>query len=275
MKKIVLAIALLSLFGSVSYAQESGYSLSAALVGMKMDYREYDQNDLILDSEKSDVTDIIGSEFRLAYRQTQESENIAEIGVDFQVLGGETEYVGSLISSGLGYGSYVGKTHNVIYDMAIDYRFSFIYENGLNLNCGLGLGYRYWRRELSAYQVEVYSWYSVRPQLGISYKIENFSIGILGEYQYGFETTMDILENSENSQKSVKLGFADIIELNIPIEYTLSENLDVFMHYTYQQQRIGASNVIPYVINGSVENIYEPKSTANNQYIKLGIRLKF
>lgn len=276
MKKY-LVILLALLLSSTVYAKESGYSVSTALVGMSMDYREYDDNDKILDSEKSTANSgaLIGLDLGFAYTKVLDSGNYAMLGANMKVLSGETEYVGSLLTSSSGYGSYIGTTKNVIFDTAIDYRFSHVLQGGFALNYGLGIGYRSWRRELSPSQVEVYKWFSIRPQVGALYTISRFSVGLDVEYQYGLNPQMDILANSENKETSVNLGGANILQVCLPFTLSVHEKVDLFVAYTYQHQVIGKSDSTPYVINGTEYSILEPKSTANNQYAKFGATFKF
>jgi len=268
-------IVLLFLFIVSAFAKESNYLLSASLVGMSMDYREYDKENILLDSEKSDLYEMFGSEFRVAYSEKEDIQNSFELGANLRMLSGNTEYVGSLIDSGLSYGSYIGETHNIIYDVSFDYIYRYDFENNFSISAGLGLGYRSWRRELSPSQVELYSWYSLRPKMALSHTLQRVQISLAVEYQYGLDTTMDILANGENGKKSLNLGFANIVTLTPSLHFSLNKDVDIFVSYLYEYQSIGASNRTDYVIFGTTYSVYEPKSTANNHYMKLGARIKF
>jgi len=270
MKKNIV-ILLLFVMNVTLYAKESGYSLSAAFVGMSMDYREYDDNDKILDSEKSALFEMPGAEAKLVYTKVLESQNYAQLGANLMILNGETEYVGAYIGSGLGYGSLVSRTKNVIFDTDIDYRFTHVYDMGLELSYGFGLGYRSWRRELSPTQVEIYSWYSVRPKIGLAYSLGDFYLGVLLEYQYGINPKMSI----NNPNVEVNLGSADIIRVCVPFRYEITYNLDIFVEYIVERQTIGKSNSAYFDSAGTTYEIWEPKSTANNQYAKFGATFKF
>jgi len=275
--KIIYFISLImSLFVMNLNARESGYSISAAFVGMSMDYREYDDNGNILDSEISvDGALIKGGEISLAYTKVLEDNDYALIALNINYLYGATEYKGSLLDSGLGYGSYVGRTNNDVLDMEVEYKFMDTFENGIELIYGVGVGYSSWRRELSALQVEVYKWYSIRPKFGMGYLVDNLYFGAILEYQYGLSPQMDILANSENPNTTVDLGSANIFEITLPISYVLNEKFDIYFEYVYQYQMIEKSNTVPYIINGVTKGILEPASTANNNYLKLGATFKF
>jgi len=262
-------------FSSLTFAENEKYRLSAALVGMNMDYREYDDAGTLLDSEKSSFSELSGVDFNFAVIMAHEKENFSEINVNFMILGGNTQYVGSLLDSGEGYGSYIGRTANSVSDFSVDYKYINRVSDNFALNYGVGLGYRSWERALSTTQIEVYAWYSLRPMIGATYSDSKFSLGLIAEYQYGFDTTMALLSNSENAEKSVTLGSANIFELSIPVNYSVSDQVDIFAEYIYQQQIIEKSNVIDYTIDGTVHPILEPASTANNQYLKFGLAFKF
>jgi len=270
MKKYLVVLALL-VINLTLYAKESGYSLSTALVGMSMDYREYDDNDKILDSEKSALYEMPGAEFKLLYTKVLKSQNYAQIGAKFMLLNGETEYVGAYIGSGLGYGSLVSRTKNMIMDTDIDYMFTHVYGSGLEFSYGADIGYRYWRRELSPTQVEIYSWFSIRPKIGISYCKNFVHVGLFAQYQYGINPKMSI----NNPDVEVNLGAADIIQIQIPIVFSINDSLDISIENVIERQYIGKSDSAYFTDGTRTYKIWEPKSTAYNHYLKFGATFKF
>jgi len=269
----------------VSAEQTSGYSLSVAGVGMSMDYREYGVTDSngyglyngdkslekLLDSENSNFNEIVGADFRLSYKNRLESESFAELGVNMMFLSGRTEYGGSYIGSTSGYQSNLGITGNIVLDTSVDYLYTKIFHNSYELSYGLGLGYHAWRRELNPSQVEVYTWYSIRPKIALQYNFSKMSIGGKLEYQYGLSPKMTILQNSQEKEVSVNLGGVNILQLSIPLKFELYENMDLFMEYVYQYQVIDKSNRI----TTDSSYLWEPRSEANNQYLKFGATFKF
>ncbi len=274
--KRYLVILILLLMSSNLLAQKSGFSLSTALVGMSMDYREYDDNDKILDSEMSDFNEMIGGDFSFIYTKDLESKGYLEFSINTMFISGETEYVGAYLSSGLGYGSLISQTKNIIFDHDVDFEYTHKFIDRFELNYGLALGYRSWRRELSPSQVEVYNWYSIRPHIGfIGHKSKKFSLGLTLEYQYGINPTMTILADSENPDTTVNLGSAGIFQLSLPVKYTIHKKVDLFVEYVYQYQTIDKSDTAPYILNGAPARVYEPRSVANNQYAKFGALFKF
>lgn len=259
-------------------AKESGYSLSVALVGMSMDYREYDDAGVILDSEKSAFNELGGAEGKLVYTKVLANENYAQLGINVSYLRGTTEYIGSLLNPNgpsNPYGSYVSVTANALLNISVNYNFVYTFDNSFELGYGFGFGYNSWRRELSASQIEIYRWYSVRPNILVNYHIYDFRLGVKLEYQYGINPKMDILANAENSDTTVNLGSANTFEIILPITYSINKKLEIFCAYVYSYQDIEKSNVVPYIINGSTIGVLEPDSTAHNQFMKLGATFKF
>ena len=246
------------------FAKDTPFTASVSLVSMGMDYREYDQNGNILDSEVSSYLDLGGVEVSLGYTIEEDLSFSSEIIFNLMILAGDTTYKGSYIGSGLGYGSVVNTTLNTIIDRDISYKQSRLFNNEIEISYGVGLGYRYWERVLSKSQVEEYTWYSIRPMLGIStINKDKLNLGMFIEYQYGFDAKM----TASDLQLEFNLGGADILEVSFPVSYNYSEGVDFFFEATIQKQMIKESNVN--------SGYYEPQSTAYNSYLKLGIEYKF
>ena len=252
------------------FANETPFSASVSLVSMGMDYREYDQNGNILDSEVSSYLDLGGVEVSLGYTIQKDLSSSSEIIFNLMILTGDTKYTGSYIGSGLGYGSVINTTLNTIVDEDISYKQSIIFNNEMKISYGVGLGYRYWERVLSKSQVEEYTWYSIRPMFGIStVNKEKLNLGIFVEYQYGFNTKM----SAASLNHTFTLGGADILEVSFPVSYNYSESVNFFFEATLQKQIITESDRL-YTGSGSVY-WYEPESTAYNSYLKIGIKYDF
>ena len=208
--KLILLFSLLLGFTTLSSAKELHNSLSMSLVGMSMDYREYNTTGSILDSEKSSFSEMIGFELGYKFYFLSKEKSYSQIDVDYSFIGGETEYVGSILGSNNGYGSYVGTTNNNIADIDATYRFNYILNDTIEFNAGLGLGFRYWIRRLSSIQEEVYYWFSLRPSIGSKINIfKTLWISPVVEYQYAIEPRM----SATGFGSDFKLGSADIIEI--------------------------------------------------------------
>ena len=251
------------------FAKDAPIKVSFSFVGMGMDYREYDNNGVILDSEDSSYLDMGGVEVSLAYKLSEDSLSSSELKFNYMTLAGATEYIGSYISSGQPYGSVVSSTYNKVIDTDISYKRNRHLKNNISFSYGLGLGYREWKRSLSVSQVEVYSWYSLRPMLGINYTQEKFNLGISLEYQYGFDTKM----SASNLGHTFTLGGANILEVSFPVTYTYDKNIDFTFEAVMQRQIIAESSRL-YTSGGS-GYYYEPNSTAYNSYVKFGVGFKF
>ena len=243
-------------------AKELHNSYSLALVGMSMDYKEYAPQ--LLDSEKSTLTDIGGFEMAYGYVLSNESK----INFSAMYLTGNTDYVGSILGSANPYGSLTSRTTNNIVDVGLNYSRYKELSYGLILNYGVGVGYRYWERTLSSTQNELYDWFSLRTQLGLTKEVNNqFSFHVGAEYQYGIKPNM----YANSVGVDFTLGSADILKGNLGVTYSYTPEIDVFMDASLEKQTIGKSNIVRI----SAVDYYEPDSTAYNTYLKFGVTFKY
>ena len=260
----IFFLLLLFIFATTNiFAKDIGLTTSVSSVGMSMDYREYaDITGELLDSEESDYWDITGVEMEVGYLFNKSTTSSSQIKVNLLILGGTTVYKGSYIESGEPYGSVVSSTENVIIDTDLSYIQIYALKNNFELRYGIGLAYREWERALSDSQIEVYSWYSLRPMIGLDVSIkEKFTLGAKIEYQYGFDTIMTI------SDLEFTLGGADIWEVSFPASYAINPKAHLLFEAIFQKQTIVRSNV--------VSGFYEPRSTAYNNYLKFGFEYRF
>lgn len=266
MNKYILLLCILIITNV--FAKETPFTASVSFVGMGMDYREYDNSGEILDSEESSYLDLGGVELNFVYQLSEDPLSSSELELNYMILGGATKYKGSYISSGLPYGSVVSTTYNRVIDIDILYKRNQYLKNDIIVSYGIGVGYREWKRSLSVLQVEVYSWNSFRPMLGISYTNEKLNLGMMLEYQYGFDTKM----LASDLNHTFTLGGADILEVSFPFTYMYDESLNFFLEAVVQRQSIIESDRL--YIN-STSYYYEPESKAYNSYIKFGAGYKF
>jgi hypothetical protein len=262
LKKVFLTSALLGSLSCV-YAEAKVVG-SFAFVGMAMDYREYNEAGDIVDSEKSNLSQILGFEMGLGFLLHETRESYSYINFNLLNVAGETDYKGSLHGSTAGYGSYLGTTVNVIADFDVDYMYHTVLSDRFEISYGLGLGYRYWERKLSASQIELYEWFSLRPKVGAAFELTpELRLALDLEYQYGLNPTM----SESYYGLDFDFGAADILKVSLPVTYKYSSAMDFFIEGVYERQEIEASNV--------KSGFYEPDSTANNTYLKLGLVYKY
>jgi len=227
-----------------------------------MNYMEYYEG-LPLDSEESELSEMIGFDAGISYLFAKNSSSYAAINANLMMLRGKTTYRGSLIGSGDPIGTIVDKNKHSIMDVDLNYAQHYKMDRVVEFQYGLGIGYRLWRRELSISQIEEYKWFSLRPMVGAKFALDKgVNIGLGFEYQYGIYPLMQ-----EPTLGEFKLGAADIIEITLPVEYKYNNSLSLLFEYIYQEQTIKKSNML----NGYIE----PDSTAKNQYLKLGLAFKF
>ncbi len=264
LKKLIIGMLCVS---SAVFAKVS-YEYAVNIVGMSMDYREY-KDGVFLDSEESGFADLKGAEVQYKYiKQTEASQDFDTVSINIMAVGGNTKYIGAYIGSNFGYGSLVSITSNQIYDMEIDFAHTYQERPFFTATVSLGVGYRFWRRKLSAQQIEDYTWFSLRPSFSFAYRYHDLSIAPKFEYQYGLGPRMSATGISDD----FKLGSANIMEFTLPIEYALTQKFSLYTAYTYQYQKIEESNV---VYDNAGTGYLEPQSKAYNEYIKFGIIFKY
>ena len=250
-----------------AFSGENNVKYSLALVGMSMDYKEYDKSNTLADSENSSLGKITGYDMSLGYLFNRTDSSVDEAAFNVSMLNGKSDYVGQNLNNPQGYGTLVGTTQNRFIDTSLDYKHTYRYQDFLDFSYGLGVGYHSWKRDLSSIQSELYEWYSLRPMVGVTMIMDQFSLGVTGEYQYGFNAVMHALNFSEN----FKLGGADIIAVSFPLRYSYSKDLEFFTQYTMTKQSIKKSNEIQ---SGGLF-YYEPDSTSYQNYLKIGATFKF
>ena len=256
---------LLLVITSSLWAQERVSSFYFSLVGMNMDYREYDMSGDILDSESSSYSDMIGYDLGYKYYLLFEGDDYSVIDVNVLYNSGSSRYVGAYLSGG-GYGSVVSNTSNDIVDFALSYeRYKTV--DAATFLYGMGVGYKSWLRRLSSSQEELYYWFYLKAILGVKYNISKVTyVELKGYYNYALNPALDT-----NFGVNFDLGKTDIAGGQISLGYDYSKNVELFTSYVYEKQQIAASE-IKWV---GTSAYYEPDSTAQNQYIKFGISLNY
>jgi hypothetical protein len=250
-------------------AKENTFTYSFSFVGMSMDYCEYDDNGDILDSEKSDFTDIIGFEIGLDYLFDVTAQDYSQVGFHLSSIGGKSVYMGSYLVDGSGYGSVVSSTNNALYDLDGEYLYGVSMSNGIDVLGGISLGFKNWYRELSPSQIEMYRWIYLNPKLGVKlFASQDIELRLMMGYKYGLNPIM----TATGIQDDFKLGSANILHLALSTQYQIDQMTALTFEYLYENQVITKSNVV----YGSDATPYlEPDSTANNQYMKFGVAFKY
>jgi hypothetical protein len=261
-------LSILLFWGLALEADAGQYVFNAALVGFSMDYREYDANSQILDSEKSDFTQMMGVDMGVSYMLNAVDGNYAQMDLSLLLLAGQTDYKGAYLGSGAGYGSVTGTTDNTIVNVDASYLYNMLLFKRAYLLYGAAFGYREWERGLSKEQVEVYSWLYLEPKAGIKYLFEKNSISAVAGYKYGISPEM----TATGIKERFELGGANTLALTLKASYSMGLHSQLFLAYVYENQIIDKSNIV-YGSDG--QGYLEPDSETYNQYIKLGVAFKY
>ena len=260
-----LLLVLFVVFLCVVQAKENDLYFNAGLIGMSMDYREYDDNEQILDSEKSDISQMMGVEFGVSYVLNAADGDYSELNAAFERITGKTDYVGAYLGSGEGYGSLKSTTHNTSINFDANYIYGLSLNESWHILLGAAFGYRSWERALMPNQMETYSWAYAAPKLGAAYVQNLFKLTLMTDYRYAVSPKM----TATGIRDEFKLGSANAFEGSVKGNYSLTQKVAIYAAYIYEYQKIEKSNVL------SGSGYFEPDSRANNQYIKFGLTFKY
>lgn len=255
------------LFCSTLWAQ-TPFALRLFAVGMLMEYKEYDSDGVLLDSEDAAVGDIGGMDIAASYTLSHKNGFNSIFEFDYQKLNGTTTYKGSQLGSGDPYGSIVSTTQNQLKDLRFMFKEVYHYSAMIGFKAGVGYGHHSWKRELSSEQKETYKWDCLRFMAGSVFRFSTaskLSFDIYAAYEYAISPTMsaDIF----GSVFKFDLGGVQSYEASVYGRYDLGRGFFLEAGYIFKQQKIAASNV--------VAGYYEPRSVDNQQFYKLGIAYHF
>jgi hypothetical protein len=242
------------------------YSMEIGATTTRYDYTET-VDSVVIDTERSDPIEVHGiyARFEAALRQNSWGGE-DRLRLSWAYSSGNTEYVGSLIGSGEGYGSYRSTTHNRFREYGLDYLRNFERQKfGFLLSAGAG--YYEWERALSASQVERYHWYFAQIAAGMSYPVyRQCRLGVEIGARYGIDPGMDAHVPGLGT-RTFTLGHVMTNRIDASLGLPLTEAVSFRGGIRYEQTDIGRSNVIG--------GFYEPDSIQKNWYVYGGLKLAF
>jgi hypothetical protein len=245
MKKLLIV-----LFSVWIYANTEFYTYS-----IKLNYKEY-VNGNVIDKDYSHFGNILG--LGIKYSDIY----IFNYYLKGEISGGKSYYIGEDIG-----GNPVTAEQNDFYLF--------------NLEAGVGkyfyflAGYREWNRGKSnnpGDYDEKYYW----SYLGFkyTYKFDFNKFYFYPEAGYTFAIDPKI---------KVKLGNEPVLNLGnttggfveAPFYYKYNNNIEIKIFYKYEYWHINESNIDYLIINNNKYPIFEPESITENQYIGIGVIIKF
>jgi hypothetical protein len=272
MKRLLAVSTMVGLLSSVVLASDIELKIGART--MAMDYSEYSKVDgSLLDTEESGFDPMMGGlEFSISKIFNKRESEYTKVELNTGYVYGNSDYIGSILDSGNPYGSLKSKTLNTIIDTDISIK-EYAQEDGYDLFIGAGLGYRFWKRELSTTQEEDYKWFYLKASVGGNYEInEEFTLGLEGYYEYAIEPLM----SATGTTADFELGGVDTLGLSIPLTYKYSKKMSLYVEGSFEQQKIKeSSNNVQAFLSGTWKNMYEPRSTSNDFYLKFGFIFKY
>lgn len=256
----------LILLGTAPVLFAAPYTLELGLKTILFDYTETSGSE-VLDTENSDFGKVAGGYARASAIILQEESY--EDAVEFYGMhtAGTTRYVGSLIGSDEGYGSFRSTTDNTYDEIQFNYARRYTTTTSFSQLVKLGLGYYEWERALSESQIEIYHWYFAQLTIGVDKRFQSgWSAGLEVTGRYAFDQKMDA-DLPGNTNATFDLGNVYTFKANLPLSFPINDSLSLVTGAEVEYTEIGKSNVI----NG----FFEPDSEQTNWHLYLGGKLRF
>jgi len=239
--------------------------LSVSTNAMNFDYKEYSStNGQLLDSEGPSYLYGFTAKYAHNIFGSKTKSNQGTLFANISLYGGNTDYIGSSLTSNKPYGSLTGTTKNEIVNGKIGYR---QYKNlqSIALYAQVAIGYRYWDRKLSSSQDEKYTWSYGDIKIGLeSHLSATDNLGFSANYDLAITPTMKATSTSNQAPNNTfNLGHTYGYAFCVPYTHRFTTNLSLQISYTYQRWHIGASNV--------VNKSHEPRSTTIQNIGSIGL----
>jgi len=248
-------------------------------------YTERGDQDNILDTEDSNLLGINGFYGSFDHKFKEETKRDSSlayyINLYTSISFGDTDYKGSLLDSGAGYGSYTATTSNAFYEFQVNIKRLRQYGNYSSYSM-LGLGYKEWERELSSNQVETYYYYFFQVAFGGEINIyKDWSLGLDLTGQLAYDPKMDADFSSSTNQRlneNFDLGTVYTYKIATPLIIPINEQLSFSTKLEYEFTSYGKSNTINipnFPSAGDNKSYLEPKSQQKNWNLYAGLQLVF
>lgn len=262
------------LFLSFSINPLFGSSLEVALGALKFDYNEYLDNGTWLDSETNDGFELNGGFIRYEHSlgEYKDGDFIYDQSLELQYSFhyNKTDYNGYLQNLLTGtLTPYSGSSNNYLHQTHIRYKAVNTKEEN-NLGLFIGLGYRYWDRDLG--YLETYEWPYYEAGLSWKWYDKGFYLGLEASYQKAYKPTMYL---HAYGGLDFDLGKTDGYKFHVPLGYIINDTWSIAVHYIYDKWDISRSNTLQGQTSVGVRSFYEPQSETKNQYTYLSVKYIF
>jgi len=243
-------------------------SLKIATTFLSMDYEETSKTGKFLDSEKSNLNDILGIaiDYEKVLGGGYGGANESSLGLSLDYSRGDSAYNGFLqFASSSILIPFKTTTKNTIIEPKIRWSET---KRGNSYDVGVftSIGYRYWERNLGSQYgyKEEYSWFYGDIGLKAMFHEVNWHIGFEVAYQMAYKPK---LHAQTSGGLDFDLGNTSGYYYEIPLSYDINKNYSIEVSYKVNHWDIEASNTIG--------GYYEPKSATDNQKISIGFVIKW
>lgn len=279
MHKLVIPLLLVNTLNAASFENKLELGTKTTLYN----YTERDSEDQILDTEKSDLFNIGGIYGSYDHKIGKSSNMGRDVAYYMNIYAsveyGSTDYVGSILDSNQGYGSYTSTTENSFYEIQTNLKRVKSYDSNTGYVL-LGLGYKEWERRLSKVQIENYNYFFAQAATGGNTAIYNdWSLGLDLTAQLAINPRMEanFYTTTQTLDETFNLGTTYTYKVAVPFTIPIDEQLNFSIKVEYEFTSIGKSNTIitPNFIPCSATGCYEPDSQQKNLHAYAGFQLIF
>jgi len=282
-RKIMQKYLVLLLLIKTLYASAYDNKLELGVKTSFYNYTERNDEDQILDTEKSSILDMGGVYASYDHKLkeiTTSKEHVAHyINVYTSIAYGETEYKGSTLGSAQGYGSLISRTAHAFYEIQGNLKRVQFYENGSRY-IAFGFGREVWERALSSNQIETYTYDFAQIAVGGDVRFyQNLSIGIDLTGQIGFNPKMKASINSDSGvlNETYSLGSVYSYKVAAPLIIPIGKQVNFKTKLEYEFTSFSESNIIvtPSFTPCSTTGCFQPKSQQKNWNLSAGFEFEF
>jgi len=235
--------------------------LTFGLKSTMYDYTEYDTSGKILDTEESNLFELLGV-YVNAHIGFKEKKNHLEFLNS--VTTGFTKYIGSKL--GGNYGDVVSTTSNTFLKSELSFVRVINSSKRSDISILPAIGYHYWERTLSISQNEIYSWGFYQLGLRTDIKKKNKKhLTFEYKHQWTIKPTMYADIPSINLDDDFDLGKTESDFFSITLHHRFFKGMETEMKLEYETVDIGRSNVI--------KGFVEPQSNQKNISLYFGFMI--
>jgi hypothetical protein len=227
-------------------------NLNINYITLEMNYKEI-KNNKVIDRDYSKPFEINGIKIKAITKKDEFS---------FLFIGGNSAYNGALND-----GTPIKNRQKGVYI----FNFEWLRKIGF---FGINFGYRFWNRGKSdsIYDYnEQYYWYYMGANAFYPFKYKNILFFPKIYWNMALNPQLKVYLGNE---PTINLGFTRGYGVLLPL-YFHYKRFIFSLFYRYNHWHISKSENVNLYLNGNIYQIYEPESITDNQYLGIGVLIRF